>query len=119
MSESKFTSGPWNVTEDEEPDMEWNRHVESAPNKRICFMAHDGPNRSLEFEANAYLIAAAPTMFDALLNTREFVADELDNRDYCAGGDARDYFNDAKYVNDAKCTLALIDAALAKARGEN
>lgn len=56
------------------------------------------------------LLSAAAEMRDALLSVREFVQDELDNRD-CAGGDATDY------VNDARRALEIIDGAIAKAKG--
>lgn len=54
------------------------------------------------------LFAARQTIAElqkALLSVREFVADEVENRD-CAGGEATDY------VNDAKRALEIIDGAI-------
>ena len=67
MSE-KWTAGPWFVSDDPRPDMEWNRHIATdlAGENRICFMANGGPERDGEFAANARLIAAAPELFQAL-----------------------------------------------------
>lgn len=61
MNKVSHTPGPWAVDPDDRPDMEWNNQVVHA-NGTICFMAHDGPKRQAEFDANARLIAQAPAL---------------------------------------------------------
>lgn len=64
---SKYTDGPWEVDPDDRPGMDYNNHVISAQtSERICFMAHGGPSRQDEYDANARLIAAAPDLLEAL-----------------------------------------------------
>lgn len=98
MSEG-FTPGPWAVSEDERPGMEWNRHIVLAgdPDLRIAFMTSDGPT-----EANARLIAAAPQMFEAL---KELVEDYAD---LCAT---------IGYREEEIAEIKVARAALAAARG--
>lgn len=63
MDEIKgFTAGPWIA--DGPPD---NIHilVEAAPHLRVCFLTSNGPT-----EANARLIAAAPTMYAEITRLR-------------------------------------------------
>lgn len=57
----QWTPGPWFADPDGRPGMEWNWHVCTSEDDRICFMSN-GPNS----EANATLIAAAPDMAEAL-----------------------------------------------------
>src|SRR3990167_11111806 len=66
MSEPAWTKGPWAVDGDDRPGMAYNHHVvlTADPDRRICFMAYDGPARDREFWANARLIAAAPSFAD-------------------------------------------------------
>ena len=70
----KFLPGPWFVSRDPRPNMEWNNHVASVkePHLEVCSMFHtndeDGNERG---EANARLVAAAPTLYEAL---RQIVA---------------------------------------------
>ncbi len=56
---SKHTPGPWSLSYDDRPNMEWNIHVvvQDQPHLAVCFMTSDGPS-----EANAKLIAAAPAL---------------------------------------------------------
>ena len=104
MSEPKFTPGPWTClgpsfgdplpryTTEIETDWEY----EGAENHQICempFHHHDEEN-----EANAHLIAAAPELYGVL----EYVRDILGPHD--------------GWADDSK---RMIDAALAKARGES
>ena len=64
----KFTPGPWAVSEDPRPGMEWNNEIVTAADydNRICYMANGGKERADEFLANAFLIAAAPDLYAAL-----------------------------------------------------
>lgn len=59
---NKHTPGPWSLSYDDRPDMEWNIHVvqADATHLTVCFMTSDGPS-----EANAKLIAAAPELLEA------------------------------------------------------
>lgn len=69
MSERSWIPGPWAVDPDDRPGMAYNRHIVLAndPNQRICFMAHDGLEGDHAFKATAYLIAAAPELYDAIV----------------------------------------------------
>lgn len=66
---TKHLPGPWFVSRDPRPDMEWNLHIASVaqPHLEVCSMFHttdqDGNGRG---EANARLVAAAPDMLAAL-----------------------------------------------------
>jgi len=62
MSESKHTPGPWRVDEDSRPGMAWNRHIYGPEGLAICFMAHSDGKAVERDEANAALIASAPTL---------------------------------------------------------
>ena len=96
MSETKWTRGPWAINEDKvesENDHGW-------ANDGWCVCVCNGPDQ----EANARLIAAAPTMAESLEIVRvEILKMREDVRvGGCSGVTA----------------IAVIDAALAKARGE-
>lgn len=61
------TKGPWSISRDERPDMEWNLEIVGAnPDERVCFMAHDGTPENAAGEANAAVIIAAPKLLAAL-----------------------------------------------------
>lgn len=60
---ASHTPGPWFAVWDEEDG--WNHHVYSSPTDRVCFMAHGGPEKQAEFNANVRLIAAAPDLLSA------------------------------------------------------
>lgn len=68
MTAKHHTPGPWFVSRDPRPDMEWNLHIASVddPNHEICSMFHDGKPGNELGEANAAIVAAGPTMLDAL-----------------------------------------------------
>ncbi len=53
------TPGPWHVDEDSRPGMSWNRHIMSAPNMGVCFMAHSDGAAPARDKATAKFIAAA------------------------------------------------------------
>ncbi len=73
--------GPWHVDHDTREDMEWNNHIAMPNGNTVCFMAHGGPEKQDEFDANARLIAAAPDLLEAaaLLEAAEdFNANDCD-----------------------------------------
>lgn len=74
------TPGPWTVSWDEEDG--WNNHIYSSPEDRVCFMAHGGPEKQPEFDANARLIAAAPDLLEALKLMRGTVMDHGDSLEW-------------------------------------
>lgn len=95
--EAKYTTGPWDISD------RWSMVIRTSDQaRRVAYVeAVDvGPDRA---EANAYLIAAAPEMFEALIEARtqvEILQDRLGIKDTGAG------------------TLSIIDAALSRAKGE-
>jgi hypothetical protein len=52
------TPGPWHVEDDDRPGMSWNRHIMSAPNKAVCFMAHSNGRDDARDNSTARHIAA-------------------------------------------------------------
>lgn len=100
---SKHTPAPWRVDWDGE-DL-WNNHIVCSEG-RICFMAHSGPERQDEFDANARLIAAAPDMLAALYEALEYF-------------EAREDINyEGTGPNDAMSHAIEIRAAIAKAEAK-
>ena len=63
------TPGPWRA--DGEP---WNRIVWSSADNRVCFMAHSSGLNDARDIATSNLIAAAPDLARALLDTRAELA---------------------------------------------
>ena len=80
MSEAKHTQGPWQVYADL-PSAEPNWHiVTNASRMRVIANVHIEPGNSVD-RANARLIAAAPTMYEALryaVDNPEFDSEEFD-----------------------------------------
>lgn len=105
MSDTKWTPGPW--TWDVALDHNWDVQVWSSPNRRVCFVAHDGEDGNPTGKANARLIAAAPDLYEALSTfVEEYVS-------MIASGDCGNWNpEDEGFVKSAR-------AALAKARGES
>lgn len=62
----KFLPGPWFVSRDPRPDMEWNNHIASVehPHLEVCSMFHTEENDNEQGEANARLVAAAPDLLN-------------------------------------------------------
>lgn len=58
-------AAPWHVDPDDRPGMEWNNHILSADGNTVCFMAHN-PDDNTALENAARLIAAAPSLLEAL-----------------------------------------------------
>lgn len=89
---AKHTPGPWAIDPDDRPGMTWNNHIVVAdnPDLRICFMANSGKPDNSECEANARLIAAAPTLADALRALSFPDVPDGDLHKYCLIVDAAD-----------------------------
>lgn len=89
MSEPKFTPGPWRVVPPNE---------KYALHSVVGVSRHGGGFIGFFAPADAHLIAAAPTMYEALLNASQALLRPRTEGEAIA--------------------LAAINAALAKARGE-
>lgn len=107
-TENRFMPGPWAISRDNREGMDWNNHIVSAadPNLTVCFMAHDGDGINARGEANARLIAAAPTMLAALKAAQK----DLETVQHEMSGIAPEAISPA---------LPLICAAIAKAEGRS
>lgn len=99
MNETKFTPGPWSVR----VDMYEFHDVVSDTAVIACTAGGRGMTKE-EYQANAYLIAAAPELYDAL----EMAEDQLMN--IAESGEWPQKFDGL---------LSEIHAALCKARGED
>ncbi|MCR4338344.1 MAG: hypothetical protein NUW01_00495 [Gemmatimonadaceae bacterium] len=113
MSETKFTEGPWIVEREEnEPEAgeEWRMRVMSLGEERYlsliegAYFVIDPSVRPGENEANANLIAAAPDLYAALNDLFATMEHDLRRRVSPTSGYA--------------ALIAEVEAALAKARGE-
>lgn len=108
MSEPKWTPGPWRIAEDENnlAVAPWREAIgiESLSDQAAgCVPSLVAwTTRGGRPAADAYLIAAAPELYAALVDARDYVDRQV--KIYHAGGHAE--------------VLMRIDAALAKARGE-
>lgn len=104
---ASFQPGPWWVNPDDRPGMAYNREIVFGDgDNRICFMAHsDGKNLGRD-KANADLIAAAPSLFDALAALMN-----IGPRPWIEGAQVTWEAWDAAYE--------AAEIALAKARGED
>jgi len=88
---SKHTAGPWKL-----------RESRTVLHRAVCFDVYKASGKyvaEVSSKANANLIAAAPDMFEALSELRKQIALE-------------------PMVGDWAGKLLIIEAALAKARGE-
>ena len=58
------TPGPWIISRDPRPNMEWNNSIAVAakPHLELCQLYHSGPGWTAQDEANARLIASAPDL---------------------------------------------------------
>jgi hypothetical protein len=108
MSETKFTPGPWEIDPHSRPDDEieilgrprWPCRRNGVRGVWRVARVDELYGPEGEKEANASLMAASPSMFEALQLARPYVASCSDNP-----GD------------DAGVTLAAIDGAIARALG--
>ena len=119
MSETKHTPGPWMAVRN-------NAYWEVNPQHKTvggpfsvadcCPSDPEHPDGGLQ-EANARLIAAAPTMLEALLAVREVDTDECrhDHHGLCQTHSLRQIERDGEWVPE--CEMALVRAAIAKATG--
>ena len=76
MSKAQHTPGPWTIEEygdEDAPALVIHKDTDT----RVCFMATPGSHGDpAKIEADACLIAAAPTMLTALLACREYWRDQ-------------------------------------------
>ena len=107
----RATPGPWSVERYGDGDGD-SLVIHSGEDWRVCFMATPGssPNAMARIEANANLIAAAPTLADE----GQFLSDRLSELDWSmdAEGIARDFHG------HVLPSLERFRAALAKAAGK-
>lgn len=116
--ETKFTKGPWFTEYRENQSGMYNQDVFDANGKTICECSWYEAETTIEIdgevrraigtnrEANAHLIAAAPEMYATLervISNYQTVASLVEQQGY-----------ETSYSKD----VAIIDALLAKARGE-
>lgn len=107
-SETKFTPGPWRWT-DEYTSGDGSRTWSLIGARGYGILSCDGTGNSpqgLGDEANAYLISAAPDMYEALERL-------------CALRDDYGPFGGETYQDRIDRTWANAKAALSKARGES
>jgi hypothetical protein len=119
---AKHTPGPWVAREWHDRDHEgectaqgWT--VTDRDGHRVPLCSAETTDLS-EAEANALLQAAAPDMLEALLDARQCIhLDRVALADAHTGPDGLDE-DGALAVGDYDAVLARIDAAIAKATGE-
>jgi hypothetical protein len=71
MSEAKFTAGPWQREDySDEDGVLFEMELAGANGEAICRIDFEGVDNTAYAEADARLIAAAPTMYDALKKIR-------------------------------------------------
>lgn len=108
---AKHLPGPWFVSRDPRPGMEWNNHIASVenPHLEVCWMFHTSDKDDNETgEANAALVAAAPELLEAL---QAFVTAAKSWHDFHHGSDT--------IACDWLCEcIPAGEAALAKAAGQ-
>ena len=108
------TPGPWIISRDPRPNMEWNNSIAVAakPHLELCQLYHSGPGWTAQDEANARLIASAPD----LLALAKRYASECEK---CGGTGRRMALGpDGSETHTVDCThCAGLRAAIAKAEG--
>lgn len=110
----KWTPGPWTV--DGGP---MNRIVWSGEDNRVCFMAHSDGRDDERDIATSNLIAAAPDLYEAA----EEAQDGITIIDNLIGNIERHGHYSVEstltFLRQARQHAGMLDAALAKARGES
>jgi hypothetical protein len=113
VSETKFTPGPWQIVEHQVPNV-------VGPNGEL--VGGSNPYGCVETsEANARLIASAPELYEALETVRPLLMDFSTLYSFNAEVDdslSQEEVAELRLVKDTKAAFSVIDAALAKARGE-
>jgi hypothetical protein len=105
--ESTHTPGPWEVREDFTPSEYGTVEVYKEDGNKWIASAlgtHVGPSTKEEVKANAYLIAAAPDLFEALRLALPYIQDAYEYA-----------FPDADHNENV---LTIAREALAKANGQ-
>lgn len=103
MDKGTHTPGPWSVGFEKpslERGIEIPRHILGADRKIIVTFNAANPRKGEEKRANASLISAAPDLLEALTLARTFMVDF-----------------EGLPETDAHNPLRIVDAAIAKARG--
>lgn len=113
---NKHTPGPWVVGAPERVGTGLHAPIHADKHGELAMVVWQMEDariegvRSIDCEANAHLIAAAPELLAALELTRENLRACQATIHLCGGFDPT-------YVNDAQAAMKLADAAMAKARG--
>ena len=131
MGELKATPGPWEYAAPHEVDISHGRATPIMYDPLINFIVkrtyRDEQGRRFtsfiaeanyilpEVSANARLIAAAPELYEALVQARTFIEEELETRQASCLPDPTDA--ESTYLSDAGQALTVAKAALAKAEG--
>lgn len=102
MSNTKHTKRPWECITREESDGIWS-YIGPVENKTDDIAKIDTCNE--QRLADAHLIAAAPEMFNALIEAREAIIYFIKK------------YTDEAYQDDE--SFIMVDAAIAKAKGED
>ena len=107
MTESKFTKGPWTA---KNAGAHWNN--KAIDNWVICY-GSDGEQivDHVYEEADAYLIAAAPELYEALKEARDCVAE-------CANYESSDKRRPDRMQSTLRI-LEMVDKAIGKAGGRS
>lgn len=110
MTETTFTPGPWSIVD--RPDLAFRFGTDDGW-EIIVEVGNDKQRRGVAIcpglQANAHLIAAAPTLYEALAECLDIIKD-------ADGGDPATHTG---WASDELCDLWMrARAALAKARGE-
>jgi len=104
MSESKFTPGPW--TQDDSHGRRFIERVGTGDTVAIVCKV-DGKDGYIAMNANSALIAAAPDLLEALIESRQVIATALK-----VG--APDWFDSDEKISQ-HVTVKKIDAAIQRA----
>ena len=131
MSEVKFTPGPWKYAALHAVDISdgkatpildgpltnfiVKRTYRDEQGRRCTSFIAEANSVLLEVSANARLIAAAPELYEALVQARTFIEEELETRQASFLPDPTDA--ESTYLSDAGQALTVAKAALAKAEG--
>ncbi|MEE4662743.1 hypothetical protein V2L09_02270 [Pseudomonas alliivorans] len=115
---NKHTPGPWSLGEPERVGEGLHAPIHAQKHGELAMVVWQMEDaridrvRSIDCEANAHLIAAAPELLAALELTRENLRACQATIHLCGGFDPA-------YVEHAQAAMKVADAAMAKARGQS